>query len=71
MGRPRCRLYSHREFPASPPIGSAVDTASEALLPSREDAMLEITRISLSNMLPSLLAAVGLCALAASFAGTI
>ena len=33
--------------------------------------MLEITRISLSNMLPSLLAAVGLCALAASFAGTI
>ena len=33
--------------------------------------MLEITRISLSNMLPSLLAAVGLCALTASFAGTI
>ena len=33
--------------------------------------MLEITRISLSNMLPPLLAPVGLCALAASFAGTI
>ena len=33
--------------------------------------MLEITRISLSNMLPSLLAVVGLCALTASFAGTI
>ena len=33
--------------------------------------MLEITRISLSNMLPALLAVVGLCALTASFAGTI
>ena len=33
--------------------------------------MLEITRISLSNMLPSLLAVVGLCALTTSFAGTI
>ena len=33
--------------------------------------MLEITRISLSNMLPSLFAVVGLCALTASFAGTI
>ena len=33
--------------------------------------MLEITRISLSNMLPSLLAVVGLCTLTASFAGTI
>ena len=32
--------------------------------------MLEITRISLSNMLPALLAVVGLCALTASFAGT-
>lgn len=31
--------------------------------------MLEITRISLSNMLPSLLAVVGLCALSASFSG--
>ena len=33
--------------------------------------MLEITRITLSNMLPALLAVVGLCALTASFAGTI
>ena len=54
MGRPRCRLCSqHGAFPASPPTCSAVNTVSEALLPSREDAMLEITRISLPKDAPA------------------
>ena len=41
------------------PTGSAVNTVSEALLPPREDAMLEITRISLPKDAP---AAKGRCA---------
>ena len=48
-----------RRCGASPPIGSAANTGSETPQPPREDAMLEITRISLPKDAP---AAKGRCA---------
>ena len=54
MSRPRCRLCSrYRAFPASPPTGSTANTGLETPQPSREDAMLGITRISLSKDAPA------------------